>query len=592
MLRKFVQLPFAAKILIVYICSLTFAICAITINQIQTAASVLEEESTQNLEMLTEQVSLNFSEQQDSTSRSIYSRLVAFEVPTAMEYYNRNVGSSLANLQYALSQMVSDSTEFNYVMLELADGTRITTSRSETKGYLEIRQNCEQLLDTYPQITYGNSDWYRGTDDGVYVLRDIYNTEPLRWVGKAVVHMKGSIFSVSDAYENTGFLFFDNEGNYLSAAGMAVPDNVRQEIIDDIREGKLDNSGGWSERAYIMSASTSGIWTTVGVSSTTVYRQMVGHIMRHGILFGCMGLGLGITVLAVLIRILTQKLAQLRKAMTRVAEGDFTQHVPVSGNDDISQLADTMNNMTRRIQELLDELVEKERLKKDAELQMLEYKYRSLETQIRPHFIYNALETVNAMAKIKGNKEIVEVVQRISRYFRSITVSTTRQFITCQQEFDMLQDYTEIYRDIHGEKLKTIFSAKEAARNALIPTMILQPVVENALQHGVRNQNESSEITVHAYVQEEKLILTVKDTGHGLTPQMEQMLQSGHSASTKQGGVGVGNVRQRLQLIYGEDASFTIGNRPEGGVMVKIIVPLNYFEPDIAGEDDLEWDLD
>ena len=97
---------------------------------------------------------------------------------------------------------------------------------------------------------------------------------------------------------------------------------------------------------------------------------------------------------------------------------------------------------------------------------------------------------------------------------------------------------------------------------------------------------------MHAYVQEEKLVLTVKDTGHGLTPRMEQMLQSGQPASTNQGGVGVYNVRQRLQLIYGSDATFTIGNRPEGGVMVKIVIPLTYFEPDIPGEDDLDWDLD
>ena len=275
-------------------------------------------------------------------------------------------------------------------------------------------------------------------------------------------------------------------------------------------------------------------------------------------------------------RIMQDGIQYGRKAMARVAEGDFSQQIPVTGSDDISQLAESMNYMTTRIRELLDEVVEKERLKKDAEIQILEYKFRSLETQIRPHFIYNALETINAMAKIKGDMEIVDIVKRISRYFRSITVNTTRQFITCQQEFDMLQDYTEIYRFIHGEKLTTSFSAKSAARNALIPTMILQPVVENALQHGVRVQDEPSDILVHAYVTEDKLNITVKDTGYGLTPQMEQKLQSGRIEGTKQG----------------DDARFTIGNRPEGGVMVKITIPLTYIEPDILGSDDLDWDLD
>lgn len=156
----------------------------------------------------------------------------------------------------------------------------------------------------------------------------------------------------------------------------------------------------------------------------------------------------------------------------------------------------------------------------------------------------------------------------------------------------MLQDYTEIYRFIHGDKLKTTFSAKEAARNALIPTMILQPVVENALQHGIRGQDEDSEIIVHAYVRENQLNITVKDTGYGLSPQMERKLQSGQVESSRRGGIGVGNVRQRLHLIYGDDAAFTISNRDKGGVVVRIAIPLAYIEPEILGSDDLDWDLE
>ena len=404
--------------------------------------------------------------------------------------------------------------------------------------------------------------------------------------------MKGNIFSVSNVYENTGFLFFDIHGAFLSGAGMELPEDVLQAVTEDMADGVLTEKENWMKLDYYMASSTSGNWITVGINSTAVYREMVDHIVRNGVLFGCMELFLGVALLTVLIRRLVSKLMELRKAMTRVADGDFSQHIRVSGNDDISLLAETMNHMTSKIQELLEQLVEKERLKNEAEIQILEYKYRSLETQIRPHFIYNALETINSMAKIRGNDDIVEIVQRISRYFRSITVNTTRQFITCQQEFDMLQDYTEIYRFIHGDKLKTTFSAKEAARNALIPTMILQPVVENALQHGIRGQDEDSEIIVHAYVRGKQLNITVKDTGYGLSPQMEQKLQSGQIEANRRGGIGVGNVRQRLQLIYGSDAAFSISNRDEGGVVVRITIPLTYIEPEILGSDDLDWDLE
>ena len=596
MFKWFSRLSYSTKILSVFACTLSFALFATTWSHIQTAATVMEEESTQNLEMLTEQVALNFSESQESMSYSIYSRMAALELPVLMDRYNQSRGSSsaLAGLRYALSQAVSDSSEYDFMMLELEDGIKIDSGRKSrdpaTAGI--VKNTCLTLLEEHPEVTFGNSNWYRGSDDGVYILRDVYATSPLRRVGKAVVHMRGTLFSVSEVYENTGFLFFNQNGEYLSSAGMEIPEKVRESIINDLSDGVLDTQTSWGEEEHYSVSRLGGRWLTVGVSSTIVYQRMVYRILKNGIFFGFIGLLLGIAVLAVLIRVLNQKLADFKKNMNSVAEGDFTKHIEVKGEDDISQLADTMNYMTNRIRELLDELVEKERVKKDTEIQMMEYKYRSLETQIRPHFIYNALETINALAKMRGDMEISEIVQRISRYFRGITVNTTRQFITCQQEFDMLRDYTEVYRFIHGDKLKVTFSAKEAARGALVSTMIIQPIVENALQHGVRSQNEASEIIVHAYVTDDRLNITVKDTGYGLSPQMEQKLQTGQVEGTKQGGIGVGNVRQRLRLIYGDNASFTIGNRPEGGVVVKVSIPLTYIEPDLLGDDDLDWDLD
>ena len=592
-MKRFGHLTFATKLIIVYICSLFLGICSVTFNQIHAAANVLEEESSQNLRMLTEQVALNFRENQETVGYSIYSRMAALEIPLLMDTYSQEAStSSLANIRYALAQMITESSDYDYILLELPDGTRINTGGERFKKLGDIQANCDAILDEHRTVTYGNSNWYRGTDGGVYILRDVYATSPLRRVGKAVIHMKGNIFSVSNVYENTGFLFFDIHGAFLSGAGMELPEDVLQAVTEDMADGVLTEKENWMKLDYYMASSTSGNWITVGINSTAVYREMVDHIVRNGVLFGCMELFLGVALLTVLIQRLVSKLMELRKAMTRVADGDFSQHIRVSGNDDISLLAETMNHMTSKIQELLEQLVEKERLKNEAEIQILEYKYRSLETQIRPHFIYNALETINSMAKIRGNDDIVEIVQRISRYFRSITVNTTRQFITCQQEFDMLQDYTEIYRFIHGDKLKTTFSAKEAARNALIPTMILQPVVENALQHGIRGQDEDSEIIVHAYVRGKQLNITVKDTGYGLSPQMEQKLQSGQIEANRRGGIGVGNVRQRLQLIYGNDAAFSISNRDEGGVVVRITIPLTYIEPEILGSDDLDWDLE
>ena len=226
--KKFAGLSFYTKVLIVYICSLILAIVSITVNQTQTAADVLEEESTHNLKMLTEQVALNFGEHQETVGYSIYSRMAALEIPALMDSYNQNPsGTALNALRYSLVQMVTDSSEYNYVLLELADGTRINSGWKgigENTNHSAVHTNCETILDENRIVTYGNSNWTRDSSGNVHIFRDVYTTSPLRRVGKAVFHMKENLFSVSDTFQNVGFLFFDAQEHYLFAAGMEIPE--------------------------------------------------------------------------------------------------------------------------------------------------------------------------------------------------------------------------------------------------------------------------------------------------------------------------------------------------------------------------------
>ena len=185
----------------------------------------------------------------------------------------------------------------------------------------------------------------------------------------------------------------------------------------------------------------------------------------------------------------------------------------------------------------------------------------------------------------------MDSVQRISRYFRNITVNTNKQFITVEQELNSLKDYTEIYSFIHGNKLETVYSAREQARNAMIPTMLVQPIVENALKYGIRSQEDKTEIRIHAYKQEDKLCITVKDNGYGLSKEVEDALRENTTIPSKEKeGIGLSNVKKRLAVIYGEKASFEIKNRPEGGVVSKIVIPFTYSEPE--GEMDLLEELE
>ena len=582
MIQAWKDLRFSAKLTLIFFLVLSLTIGVITIRQSYSSFRLLEEKSLEDMENLAEQVILNFTQTLEDIENSCYVAMISREVPK-----NMSGSATYAVQKYTLATMISSATSYDYIMTRNSQRQLISTdfrNDTPTDQRSQIEADCRTILEEHQENTLGSCQWIRMDSGHVYLLRDVYDTQPLRHMGVIVLHIRQPFFAASSASENTGFLFLDKNGDFLTYTGTELPEGMTDEVIADAQAGALSRKNNWSGGEYFAVSVAGSQWSVIVICSTQSYRTGCRQIMQNGIALGALGLLAGMALVYILTRSVLKKLGEIKKSMKEVANGNFDSRIEVTDADDISQLALAFNDMSQRISELMAELVEKERMRSNAELQVLEYKYRALETQIRPHFIYNALEVISSMAKIKGETEMIDIVQTISRYFRNITQSTTDQFITVQQEFDRLQDYTRIYQFMHGDHLKTVFSARETARNAMIPTMILQPVVENSLKYGLRSQEEDSEIRVHAYTQDGKLLITIRDNGKGLTQEQMEKLEKGETAESSSSGIGMANVRQRLKLIYGDKSSISFRNRTAGGVKVTIEIPFTYSEPDSLWE--------
>ena len=582
MIQAWKDLRFSAKLTLIFFLVLSLTIGVITIRQSYSSFRLLEEKSLEDMENLAEQVILNFTQTLEDIENSCYVAMISREVPK-----NMSGSATYAVQKYTLATMISSATSYDYIMTRNSQRQLISTDfRNDmpTEQRSQIEADCRTILEEHQENTLGSCQWIRMDSGHVYLLRDVYDTQPLRHMGVIVLHIRQPFFAASSASENTGFLFLDKNGDFLTYTGTELPEGMTDEVIADAQAGTLSSKNNWSGGEYFAVSVVGSQWSVIVICSTQSYRTGCRQIMQNGIALGALGLLAGMALVYILTRSVLKKLGEIKESMKEVANGNFDSRIEVTDADDISQLALAFNDMSQRISELMAELVEKERMRSNAELQVLEYKYRALETQIRPHFIYNALEVISSMAKIKGETEMIDIVQTISRYFRNITQSTTDQFITVQQEFDRLQDYTRIYQFMHGDHLKTVFSARETARNAMIPTMILQPVVENSLKYGLRSQEEDSEIRVHAYTQDGKLLITIRDNGKGLTQEQMEKLEKGETAESSSSGIGMANVRQRLKLIYGDKSSISFRNRTAGGVKVTIEIPFTYSEPDSLWE--------
>jgi len=226
-------------------------------------------------------------------------------------------------------------------------------------------------------------------------------------------------------------------------------------------------------------------------------------------------------------------------------------------------------NYFLQVEEQADRLERLEAQTTSAQLAMLRY-------QLNPHFLFNTLNSISTLVLLKQTEPANAMLTRLSSFLRHTLISQPGGKVTLAQEVETLKLYLGIERMRFEERLRTEFNIEPAAAHARLPSMLLQPLVENAIKYAVSAQEEGARISVAARLVGNRLRVTVSDTGPGL--QASQMRPSLPPAITGEGqavstGVGLPNIRNRLAQAYGDDHLFEIRTPPEGGFTVMIEIP-------------------
>ncbi|MCA2000875.1 MAG: sensor histidine kinase, partial [Chloroflexi bacterium] len=226
--------------------------------------------------------------------------------------------------------------------------------------------------------------------------------------------------------------------------------------------------------------------------------------------------------------------------------------------------------MIGKIKELLDSKIKEQEELKKAEL-------RALQAQINPHFLYNTLDTIIWMAESKQTGQVVKIVSALSNFFR-ISLSKGMDWITIGEEVERVRNYLTIqkmrYRDILDYKIDV---SEDVAENTILK-LILQPLVENALYHGIKNKRQGGTISVRARRKNEnEIMLEVEDDGIGFTPEKLKKLRAeleDDSGDIKlESGFGIGNVNRRIRLYYGKPYGLSIESEYASGTRVTLVIP-------------------
>lgn len=267
------------------------------------------------------------------------------------------------------------------------------------------------------------------------------------------------------------------------------------------------------------------------------------------------------------VRSITKPVQELSGAAKKIADGDFSTRVDVATKDEIGTLALNVNEMSGRLEEMVQKIKDDERKMRHTEL-------RLLQEQINPHFLYNTLDTIVWLVEGNSPDKAVNMVVSLSDFFR-IVLSKGKDIITIREEEQHVRSYLEIQQVRYRDILEYDISIPEELYGYKILKLTLQPIVENSLYHGIKVKRGKGSILVTGELKDDKIYFDIRDTGVGMSQEDLASIRNKLTRPCKEtdSGFGLANVNERIRMNYGPEYGVTIDSKQGEGTRVQIVIP-------------------
>ncbi|MCW3793017.1 sensor histidine kinase [Paenibacillus sp. LS1] len=393
--------------------------------------------------------------------------------------------------------------------------------------------------------------------------------------GYVVVRMQRSFFQLNDSNGSDGsqdsIILLDRGGEVVTSN---LEINLDPKAILD--SGSVVQNG---EKSYIVVRQKSEItgWTLAVLTPLQETTEGVSILRTALLVSGIIGVVLFLIMSFFLSTMITRPLIRLMRAMRSAEPGAMRPNLMVSSTMEINELNDVYNQMVYRQNELTRVVHEKEIMQSRAEL-------KALQSQINPHFLFNTLEAFYWSLEEKGDEEIARMVVAMSRLFLYIISSSQQdEWVTIADELEHAERYLRIMQMRLGDRMQWEIQLSDAVRKVPIPKLLIQPLVENAILHGIESKLGPGKISVHVEASTEKNLvhIEVRDDGPGMDESRLQSvihaLHGGPSVSNKGTGVGLINVHRRLKLYFGsqlgERCRLSITSKVGEGTVICFEIP-------------------
>lgn len=396
-----------------------------------------------------------------------------------------------------------------------------------------------------------------------YVLLVILSEEVLQKLYEPALTDGNSLY----IYDSEGFIVSHNDRKMLGKQfvdpesmaelyGINCATMIQKLGMDYLLTTYVDETTGWTIVEEIPASALFG-----------VLNRMYGMVWT--ILVGCLLVSLAVSLYRS--HQLAAPLTQLSQAMDTFDGMDYAPLAVDSGVTEIDSLSNSFNHMAGEISSLMDAVTEKERQKRVAEMNFLR-------AQINPHFLYNMLFSIRCTVEIGKEQQAVRMIEAFTDLLKT-TLRSTGDEITLSEEFENTRKYLVVQKMRYGEKTNFEMDMAEDTARCMVPSLILQPIVENAIFHGLEAKEDARTVVVASTVEGEDLVLTVTDDGAGMDPEalkklMDRIHASGHGEKRQTDSIGLANVHERIRLNYGESYGIGIQSALGIGTTVTLRLPL------------------
>ena len=521
--------------------------------------------------------------------------------------YMDNITSMIANSTDAQAVLFGASADNGFRVRLGEQFQAILKSRSDIRNIGIIREDGNYLINVAvkrvnPYLDLDTQSWYTEAleRNGGFVLTSSHVQALLRgerpWVitlsrgmrnytggggidGVAFIDLNYSVISElceQNSIGKRGYVFvIDEEGEIVyHPQQQQLFSELRTENIEAIMSADEDAivvGEGDTQKLYTIARSSLTGWTVVGSTDVSVLLQNSRRSQRFFLVITIVLVVLALLVSGILAGSITRPLQRLQESMARVQEGDFAAaELPAVSGTEIGSLTESFTVMTDRIQELMEQNQREQEEKRKSEL-------RALQSQINPHFLYNTLDSIIWMAEGKKHEEVVLMTSSLARLLRQ-SITNEDELVTVESELSYARSYLTIQQMRYKDKLSFLVEADSEVLPMRIIRLILQPLIENAIYHGIKYKESPGQILVRAYKEEDQLILLIRDDGVGMDEEVLKHIFDRHKVNYQSNGVGVYNVQQRIRLYYGQEYGIRYESRPGEGTTARITLPADREE--------------